>query len=308
MHKHGFKETVFADKLNCFRFFDADTVSSEIDRCLEDCQREVHMWGEANQVTFEPSKESFHVLHPRCPAGGSFKMLGLIFDPKLLMDAAAHEVAAVAGSRLKAILRCRRFFPTSSLVNMYKSQVLSYIEARTPGLHHAPDFFLQPVDGVQAKFLVEIGLSPEEALLDHNLAPLKARRDISMLGFLHRISIGDAPREFEAMFPLQSARSFNRGWAVNACRHDRQLRDPIDGTHTGMMERSVFGLVYCYNCLPQSVVDIKTVNGFQRALQKALKLAIQSGLSNWKLFLKNGARSSGWSFFQKMFAKQDFPG
>ena len=42
--------------------------------------------------------------------------------------------------------------------------------------------------------------------------------------------------------------------------------------------------------------------------QKAIKLAIQSGLSNWELFLENGARSSGRSFFQKMFAKQDFPG
>lgn len=36
-------------------------------------------------------------------------------------------------------------------------------------------------------------MNPSEALFDFNLAPLKRRRDISMLGFLHGIVLKDAP-------------------------------------------------------------------------------------------------------------------
>ena len=79
--------------------------------------------GRANQVTFDASKESFHILHPRRPFGENFELLGVQFDPGMVMQSAAYEVAAVqfdpgtvmqsaayevaarAGSMCKAILR-----------------------------------------------------------------------------------------------------------------------------------------------------------------------------------------------------------
>ena len=81
-----------------------------------------------------------------------------------------------------------------------QNYVLSYMEARTPAIHHAPDFFLAPLDRVQNDFLEQIGLDATQALLTYNLAPLATRRDISMLGFLHRVSLGLAHRSSISLF------------------------------------------------------------------------------------------------------------
>ena len=45
---------------------------------LELCQQTVHKWGKANQVEFDPTKESLHVLHRWDPSGDSFKVLGVL--------------------------------------------------------------------------------------------------------------------------------------------------------------------------------------------------------------------------------------
>ncbi len=67
--KGGFAQTTFADDLNCWRAFCirnevpiADS-HAHIINDLEGIQKELHAWGRANRVTFDPSKESFHVLH-----------------------------------------------------------------------------------------------------------------------------------------------------------------------------------------------------------------------------------------------------
>ena len=53
-----FLEIVFADDLNCFKDFGLhipnETLHAEMDRC----QSELHKWGKANQVSFDPAKES----------------------------------------------------------------------------------------------------------------------------------------------------------------------------------------------------------------------------------------------------------
>ena len=47
-----------------------------------------------------------------------------------------------------------------------------------------------------------------------------------------------------------------------------------------MFRRSLFGLALCYNKLPQQVVKLGNVKGFQRALQEAfLKFAEQQAVS-----------------------------
>ena len=69
----------------------------------------------------------------------------------------------------------------------YKSQVLSGIDFSTPAIYHAPTFYLEVIDRVQEEFCEAIGISKSEALIEFNLAPLVARRDISMFGLIHRV-------------------------------------------------------------------------------------------------------------------------
>ena len=70
------------------------------------------------------------------------------------------------------------------------------MECCTPAIYHAPPFFLVSIDRVQSAFLHELDVTPEEALLDFNLASLSSRRDISMLVLPHRGVLGDATVQF----------------------------------------------------------------------------------------------------------------
>ena len=80
-----------------------------------------------------------------------------------------------------------------------------------------------------------------------------------MLGLLHKVVLGKAPPQFAELIRPQSTQPFPRGLRAPPQRHTRPLHDPIDGTQAGMMDRSLLGLVYTYNMLPQHVVDAVTV-------------------------------------------------
>ena len=60
---------------------------------MAECQSALHAWGRANQVQFDASKESFHVLSRTDPEGEDFKMLGVEWDTKLSMAREAEELA-----------------------------------------------------------------------------------------------------------------------------------------------------------------------------------------------------------------------
>ena len=161
VRKMHFIETIFADDLNCFKSFDRSIVDTKIYEDLHSCQNGLHKCGEANQVTFDGSKESFHILHPRAPSGNNFRMLGLCFDTKLVMRNACYEIVSIAAGRCRAVLKLRSFFTTAEIINHYKSQVLSGIDFTTPAIYHAPEFFLRVIDAVQDNFLNEMGFESE---------------------------------------------------------------------------------------------------------------------------------------------------
>ena len=60
------------------------------------CQTKLHTWGKANQVTFESTKESFHVVSHRTPEGDDFKVLEVTFDCELKMAGAVQKLAGEA--------------------------------------------------------------------------------------------------------------------------------------------------------------------------------------------------------------------
>ena len=70
--------------------------------------------------------------------------------------------------------------------------------------YHAALYLLHRIDRIQDRFLREIGVTPEESLEKHRLAPLTSRRDIGMLGLLHKIVLGEAPSQLAALFPFAS--------------------------------------------------------------------------------------------------------
>ena len=248
--------------------------------CSRECQSELHAWGRENQVQFDPAKESMHVIGRHDAAGPDFKIMGIHFDCKLLMNNAVHETVVTSSWKLRTVMRTRRFFTHAELVLHYKSHILSFIEYRTPGISHACCSVLQPLDDIQGRLLKDLGISVTDALLHFNLAPLQSRRDMAMLGLIHRTVLGKGPEHFKDFFRLATATSDLRT-RLGQRRHNRQLIDPRNARFSGQLRRSALGLIMIYNLLPQEVVEAKTVSLFQKLLQGMLKDLASSSVEGW---------------------------
>ena len=119
----------------------------------------------------------------------------------------------------------------------------------------------------------------EDALLSHNLAPLRSRRDMAMLGLIHRSVIGSGPDHFRNHFrrATPSARPHGREAVRN---HTRQLLTYRNGKFLEILTHSVLGLIDIYNLLPEYVVMSHTVKIFQHRLQELMKVVVTKGISS----------------------------
>ena len=149
-------------------------------------------------------------------------------------------------------------------------------------------------------FVEELDVSPVVALMEFNLAPLATRRDIAMMGLLFRMARGHAPPQFSRIIRQCLHEPFPRCLRQGE-RHNLQMHDPIDGTHSRMMGRSCLSLIYTFNMLPQSVLDLKTASAFQRCLQNAVKLAAEREIADWPCFLRAGVRAMNAPSLQSFF-------
>ena len=86
------------------------------------------------------------------------------------------------------------------MITQYKQQVLSMVEYRTSAVYHATTTLIRRLDRAQDSFLRQLNVDRDIALLEFNLAPLAMRRDIAMLGILHRDAIGEGPTQFREHF------------------------------------------------------------------------------------------------------------
>jgi len=264
-----FTEIVYADDLNGFRVFPARVGNDAIRKCMDNCQVELHKWGAANQVEFDPGKESKHILSLSEPEGDEFKVLGVLFDCQLTMTSAVDEVVTSAGWKMRTLLRTRRFYTSAEMVSLYKANVLPYLEYRTPAIYHGLRDVLARLDRVQTRFLRDAGVSEIEALMNFALAPLQTRRDIAMLGLVHRTVLGHGPPRFKQFFKLSG---------IAGRRHRFQLSE-MPTTRLSM--RSALGLIAVYNMLPAWAAETFSVKEFQSKLQTLVKLRAEDGCEDW---------------------------
>ena len=123
---------------------------------------------------------------------------------------------------------------------------------------------LAKIDHVQNRFLHALGLSPDQAFLEWNFAPPSLRRNIGVLGLLHKRVLGQCHPNFDHLLPWYSARFTEaRGHG-----HSKQLYGHwVEVSNCrGLFSRSIFGMVDIYNNLPQHVVDASSVKCFQHYL------------------------------------------
>ena len=171
-----------------------------------------------------------------------------------------------AGWKLKTLIQTRRFHTDAQLASLYKAHLLSYLEYRTPAIYHAKRDVLDKLDRVQHKFLKDIGVDDITALMEFNLAPLAARRDMAMLGVLHRAVLGKGPRHFEELFQLDTA---------------GRLVDPRSTIGGEMVKRSALGLVAIYNMILGRCKKTCQAKDFQQGLQTLVKERAKDGCDDW---------------------------
>ncbi len=185
---------------------------------------------------------------------------------------------------MQSILLGRRFYCNAEMLLFYKAHILSYAEYRTPGIYHATSTALAELDHVQTRFLREIGISAVEALLHFNLAPMGARRDMAMLGVIHRAVLHKGPPQLWPFFQRDdAAREHSMVTRSMQRRHSRHLRSYRVGAFYCMLQHSILGLIDVYNLLPAHVVEQTTVKDFQRDLQEQLRNFARMGREGWEL-------------------------
>ena len=108
-----------------------------------------------------------------------------------------------------------------------------------------------------------MGLSERGALEQFELAPLVTRRDIAMLGLVHRTQLGLGPPHFKRFCP-PAPRTY-RGRGRTRVLDNGRVQDARLPSFSEQTRRSGLGLAPVYNLLPFEAVNLPTVHVFQGA-------------------------------------------
>ena len=121
--------------------------------------------------------------------------------PKLTMHDSIDKTLSKARPKLKALLRTLHMYSTKTLVNQYKTHIQPIVESTTSAIYHATTSTLKPLDRLYDTFLHGIHLTQRDAFIHHNFAPPQLRRDIAMLGLLHKITLRKCHADFHELLP-----------------------------------------------------------------------------------------------------------
>ena len=154
------------------------------------------------------------------------------------MRACVDTCVREAAWRYRTLLRTHRFFTDAELVGLFKAHVLSFVEYRAPGVYHAAASMLRPLDRVLSSFLWKVGISEIDAMVHFKLAALASRRDIAMLGVIHRALRGEDSPQLRDLFQLD--RSVLRR-SARRTRHGRQFACHFGDRPLDMIKKSVLG-------------------------------------------------------------------
>jgi len=162
------------------------------------------------------------------------------------------------------------------------------MEIHNGAIFHASDTLLAKLDNVQRSFLRALEVEESDAYLSYNFAPSQLRRNIGILGLMHKRVIGESHGVFRKLLPF----SIDVGAPLLPGGHNKQLYGHLHEVHfqLALHFRSIYGMVYIYNGLPQYVVDRRTVTSFQKQLSIMARRACLLDTPNWQEMFSCRAR------------------
>ena len=168
---------------------------------------------------------------------------------------------------------------------LFKSHVLSYIEYKTAVVYFASTSVLRDLGDVLTRFIRQLELTEESALMSFNLAPLATRRDIAILGIIHPAALRQSPPQLWKFFRPACPTSSTARSSRHARIHNRRMEEWPAGRDLCIARRSALGSIRVYNMLPADVVVHSTLKDCQRALSSLVKDRVVAGDSRWRVLL-----------------------
>ena len=270
---------LFADDLAAYIARSCQISNATVLEELRDIQEKTHVWGERNQVTFDPGKESFQILHPSCHEGSDFKYLGTWIDCALSMAPCVEHILTKSRPKIRSLLRVKDMYSLKSMLNQFKAHLWSVIEYHNGALIMATQTQTRRLDSMQRGFLHELGICDEEAFVKYNFAPLSLRRRIGILGFIHKCVLQECHPALPHLLPMQM-----QVGAMPTYLHTMQVDPHLSGVRSrnALYSRSLYHFVLIYNRLPQDLVNLGSVSAFQSQLTKFAKLRAERGEDTWR--------------------------
>ena len=122
------------------------------------------------------------------------------------MCTALEQLLSKIRAKSIAILRMRAYCSVPAIVTQYKCHVWGSVECHCGAYFHASTTLLHRVAQVQRSFLQELGIAESTTFLEFNSAPTELKRNIAILGLLHKRVSGQAHKAFERLLPCYSQR------------------------------------------------------------------------------------------------------
>ena len=181
------------------------------------------------------------ILHPIFGSGEPFKLLGCLIDCKLIMNQTIDKILTQVRPKVIIILRTRGYYNITELIDQFKTHVWDLMEVQNGVIFHASDYLLSKLDRIHANFLMELGVEQSDAFMNFNFAPPDLRRNIGILGMIHKRVLGRCHPVFQKLLPFKS--EMDGEHAVGA--HDKQLWNHFNEMHFQhiLYSKSIFDAV-----------------------------------------------------------------
>ena len=179
------------------------------------------------------------------------------------------------------MLRTRGHYDCEAMLHQFKSHIWGHTEYANGCISHAVRSQLERLNSMQRGYLHGLQLNEEIAFIQYNFVPPTLRRDIGMLGLIHKRVLGLAHPDHSFLLPWAPPSWYTSRFRP---RHNKQItnmRSAVIFNH-GLFNRSIFGMVDVYNRLPQEFIDCQTIAEFQKELTTIAKRRCLNGVTHWK--------------------------
>ena len=138
------------------------------------------------------------------------------------------------------MLRMKGTYNLPDMVGQFKTHVWGFLEYHCGSIAHASNTSLAKLDRLHTSYCSALILDERIAFLDYNFPPPVLRRDIAMLGFLHKRVLEQCHPSLISFLPFETTPS---DW------HNKQLKSYVEEPlrFRQLYQRSLWGKILIYD-------------------------------------------------------------